>query len=105
MLAAEYLKLNKSRDAVDHARIALKDPRFIYPERAHSVIGRAALSRDPHAAVRSLERSLTYQPWVETVMKLEYETLARVLRNAGSEERADEILEELKNLLASDTRD
>jgi hypothetical protein len=105
MLASELLRLNKPEDASEHAQMALRDPRFIYPQIAHSVIGRAALLRDDNAAVRSLERAITYQPWIETVMEREYETLARVLRNAGSVERGEAMREALQNLRDSDARE
>lgn len=101
-LAIEHLRAGERPEAVAEARAALEDPRCLHPHLAYSVIARALISDDMDESKRALEAALSYQPWLDRILAVEYELLAKIYAFEGDEATMQRLRDELLALKIDD---
>jgi tetratricopeptide (TPR) repeat protein len=79
-LAEEYLRAKQFTQAMEHAELALADPRLIEPHRAHEIFAEVFWGEKPLRAIEALEQAVALQPWLERIEENNYKNLS-MLRN------------------------
>lgn len=95
----------KNTKAAKHAKAALEDPRFIYPQYAYELLGQACLFGKATKAIEAFQAAITYQPWEDDVMEYSYEKLAWLLEAKKRKDEAAVVLKELERLKKEDERE